>query len=82
MAVTGGRVCDNGAVQSLTLGVTDGRITHIVDAGMDLDATGFESAGKNSPFDGKTLRDKPVYTFQRGVRIAENMHTVSDPGSG
>lgn len=47
-----------------------------------VDADAFESKGKYSPFDGWTLTAKPVYTYQRGRRVAEDMETVAAPGDG
>lgn len=52
------------------------------DAEWTVDADAFESNGKYSPFDGWTLSAKPVYTYQRGRKVAEGMRAVSEPGDG
>lgn len=53
-----------------------------MDAKLTVDADDFESTGTYSPFDGRTLTGRPVMTYQRGVRIAEDMKTIAKPGSG
>lgn len=47
-----------------------------------VDADDFESNGPYSPFDGQTLTGRPVLTYQRGERIAEDMDVISKAGSG
>lgn len=53
-----------------------------IDAKWTVDASAFESAGAYSPFDGEVLVGRPVYTYQRGRRIAERGRAVSEPGEG
>ena len=52
------------------------------DAEWTVDAEAFESAGEYSPFDGMSLTGRPVATYQRGTRIAEDMTTVGKAGRG
>ncbi len=52
------------------------------DADWTVDAGAFESAGEYSPFDGVTLTGRPVATYQRGTRIAEDMSVVGEAGGG
>jgi len=47
-----------------------------------VDADAFASAGAYSPFDGMDLTGRPVATYQRGVKIAEGMDPVAEPGRG
>lgn len=56
----------------------------VVDPKMEwtVDSDTFESAGAYSPFDGKTLTGRLVATYQRGIRVATEMRTIGEPGSG
>jgi allantoinase len=53
-----------------------------MDAEWAVNANDFESTGSYSPFDGKTLTGRPVCTYQRGERIAEDMNAIANPGDG
>ncbi len=53
-----------------------------MEAQWTVDASQFESYGKYSPFDGKTLTGKPVLTYQRGTPIATGGTTTAEPGQG
>ncbi len=52
------------------------------DAEWTVDAGAFASAGEYSPFDGMTLTGRPVATYQRGRRIAEDMRPLGEAGQG
>lgn len=52
------------------------------DAAWTVDAASFESRGAYSPFDGRTLRGRPIATYQRGVRVAADGRALADPGDG
>lgn len=49
---------------------------------MTIDAETFESTGMYSPFDGWSISGMPTAVYQRGELIAEEMNTVTNPGSG
>ena len=67
---------------TLTVGADADFVVVDPDEEWTVDADAFESAGAYSPFDGRTLTGRPVATYQRGVRVAEGMRAVADPGSG
>lgn len=47
-----------------------------------VDSSAFESAARYSPYDGMALTGRPVATYQRGRKVAEDMAAVARPGSG
>lgn len=52
------------------------------DAAWRVDADAFEFNRNYSPYDGRTLTGRPVATYLRGRRIAEDMRTPTAPGTG
>ncbi len=53
-----------------------------LDAEWTVDAEQFASAGEYSPFDGMTLTGRPIATYQRGEKIAEDMDVIGESGDG
>jgi len=52
------------------------------EAAWEVDPSTFESAGRYSPYAGRTLTGRPVATYQRGRKVAADTTALADPGSG
>lgn len=53
-----------------------------MDSEWTVDASRFVSAGRYSPFDGMELTGQPLFTYQRGERIAAEMDVIGKAGRG
>ena len=67
---------------SLRVGTDADFVVVDTEAEWTVDAEDFESKGAYSPFHGETLTGQPIFTYQRGNRIAEGMETINNPGDG